>query len=320
MMKKILVFVLLFLSILTATGWLLFFDASRESTVIPDTAMATNFDKINMIEIAQGRNQALILGSKNQQSQISLFDLKKGKPSHRLFQSTAALAVTEMGFSADRTKAIAIRHNHAEIWDLATGQSLRKISVEKPLHFISGKPNTMALGTQHKQQSAVIVDAQTNDILTGVQLTPQFHTILAFSPDGKLALATYKENESDSALQLGLYETAAGKLVKTFPGKGLEQAIFSPGSRYLLIHNSPSKQFEVWGWESDSPLHIFKADDNYPIWSCKFSYNNHYLLIHGQVWDLKSGELLGRLSFPDTLVTCAAFSKDNLTGLAGCQD
>jgi WD40 repeat protein len=249
--------------------------------------------------------------------------------------------------SEDGKTLLASGDGSLRIWDLATGQEVKR--VEDPLFkrriipTPDGKlwlmpfqyPDIPGLGMECR-----LIDPHTHKVVRILERTEKTNSATCFSPDGKLFFA--RMNNQGGCV----WDVASGKLVTTPLFDKIEGSIegfqFAPNGRLVAVGTA------------SLPLHLLDARSGQVVWIADrvgFQGRNHAfspdsrLLAGGQLnvnelclFDAPTGKVLAQLKWqqdqtlipglpfpqpdPNRLagVACVAFAPDGRTFLAACAD
>ena len=174
-----------------------------------------------------------------------------------------------------------------------------------------------------------IYDAETGAEITVLQQPDRGYGKIAFSPDGNvLACAT----DSNGRGEVQLWDTAAGKFVRTLPSPtDISSLFFSEDGTKIACAGSFGR-VHVWEIDPETPPVLVKDirlyfDSWSDLWRTELSPDRRFLAIaipnwqnqdfSIQLWDGQTGELLHTLKDHTRWVTALTFSPDSKTLVSG---
>jgi YVTN family beta-propeller protein len=136
--------------------------------------------------------------------------------------------------------------NLIDVIDTASKQVTDSIAVPPNPHWIVFGKNGRFYVTDHMSTTVTVVNAQTNGIITEIEVGETPHSI-AISPDGsRLAVTSFNGNE------VFLVNTATDKMIAQIPvGRNPLEIAYSPDGRYIFTANN-----------EDNTVTVINAADN----------------------------------------------------------
>jgi RNA polymerase sigma factor (sigma-70 family) len=151
-------------------------------------------------------------------SDVRVWETATGRSRHH-FPVPGSGAVSVCLSPDGRTLAAGVGKGEVHLWDLAAGKlghTLAACPHGVDVYLLAFSPDGKRLATQaHGMQSIRLWDVASGKELPGVEGPATQMEGLAFAPDGKTALTV------DSEGAVWLWDAAAGKLLRRFPGSGL---------------------------------------------------------------------------------------------------
>jgi WD40 repeat protein len=177
---------------------------------------------------------------------------------------------------------------------------------------VAWSPDGRLLALARSDDEICSRDAATGAVVRTLAGTEGCHAV-AFSPDGKLLAVgdSYNRWESNAQGRVLVWETATGRLVRTFKGHGklVTSVAFSPDGRRLASGGDGAC---VWDLASGKQVRRFPGSGNF-TYALAFSPDGRELVAGGKeavVWDLSSGEELCRRGGRHRWVAAVALSPD----------
>jgi WD40 repeat protein len=273
----------------------------------PVTGIAFNHDGKRLASVATKVSKKGVQGT-----EITLWDLEKGKPTHRLPIAWAS----SVAFSPDGKLVAA----GTKVWEAATAKEICTL----PIKAISlGVGEALAFHPQG-QRIAVITGktVQLFSALNGQEEGPKFqpHKLelngVAFSPDGQRLAA-------GSTAQMGgffqsrtviVWDVKSGKQLKTFAHpNGVLGVAFSPKGD-LLASAGGDLTVRVWDIAQGTEKRLFQGHTSL-VQAVAFSPDGKHLVSTSwdqmiRVWEVATGKELGTFKGHTAQVLGVAFSKD----------
>jgi serine/threonine-protein kinase len=130
--------------------------------------------------------------------------------------------------------------NLIDVIDTASKQLTDTIAVPPNPHWIVFGKNGRYYATDHMSTTVTVLNAQTNAIITEIQVGETPHSI-AISPDGsRLAITSFSGNE------VFVVNTATDKMIAQIPvGRNPLEIAYSPDGRYLFTANNEDNTVTV---------------------------------------------------------------------------
>ena len=145
---------------------------------------------------------------------------------------------------------------------------------------------------------------------------------VAFSPDSRHIVS----GSNDKTLKL--WETASGRLVRTFEHRGYVKATFNPDGQYI-VSGANDKTLKLWETSSGRLVRTFEGNEE-SVLSVAFSPDGQYI-VSGLVvnkltdktlklWETASGRPVRTFEGHDSSVRSAVFSPDGQYIVSGSDD
>jgi RNA polymerase sigma factor (sigma-70 family) len=273
------------------------------------------FDAVDTLAFSPDGNRIWTMaGDRN----LRAWETATGKEG-RTLETSAGLPLC-VAFSADGRLAATggEQDKTAHVWELATGKELQRLVTADVIGALAFSPDGRTLATANRWQRA---EVRLWDVSTGRLLhqlpapAEQGNTVvsLAFTPDGRvLAGATY-----DGIVCFWDPATGAESLPQLKVSDHCQHAAFSPDGRTLGVDNMNGT---VCLYETATGKERLRCQG----WPFCFSPDGR-LLASGRddavaVWDLASGEEVGRFAGHAGDIASLAFSADGTRLASGSQD
>ena len=219
-------------------------------------------------------------------TEIRLWDASSGTLTRSIGESGSR---SRVAFSPDGTRLLAGRYNALDLWDVASGRRVRRITTLTPEH---------------------------------VAFSADGSRLLAFVPDPIMPDPRAKRLGNVVA-----WDAASGQRLLSFKtGSGLAEAVaFSPAGTGFLSEPERDQPFSMWDVASGKVLHTFgDTDDTSHVRASAFATDGAYVAsghINGalRLWEPASGKLVRTLRHAKS-VDAVAFSRDGTRLLSGSAD
>jgi WD40 repeat protein len=221
---------------------------------------------------------------------LYLWDVTTGKEVRRFPGHTAQ--VHGVAFTPDGRRAVSgASDGTLRVWDVQAGTQVRSVATHVSVRDLSVSPDGRRVLTAGWDGSVRLWDLETGEPVREFLGHKDPVLSVAFSPDGKQALSGGLDHT------MRLWDVDSGREVRPFPvhPTGLTNVAFAPDGRRAL--STSGARYLPGGRYVPAP------EDN-----CL------------RVWDLASGQQLGRFEAPGQVPISAAFSPDGRLILAGSVD
>lgn len=254
----------------------------------------------------------LVTGS---QESVILWDAASGKELRRFDGLRRGQYRSELAFAPNNQSLVYTNIDKVRHWDLVADKELA--SWERSwVRAVSPDLGWLVSDTGAPRAHVVVRDARTGEQRFQADTLIQFLSSRIFSPNSKqVAVAGLGSCR--------VYETASGTLLHSFrlPRNGrIATMAFSPDGRCLLIGDSQDGRVHLWELASNQPRRQWQAQASRPGRSTEtlalaFSCDGKRLATGGSdasvaLWDVVSGQELGRFQGHQGEVNALAFSPD----------
>ncbi|WP_247370461.1 caspase family protein [Bradyrhizobium sp. CW10] len=232
-----------------------------------------------------------------------------------------SMEVAPLAFSADG-KQIATGADGLRLWDVATGQVLRKIETQFFPYALAFSPDGSRLLSGNYGTRAQLWDVASGKLIRSFEghesSVGSVIWAVAFSPDDTRVLSG---SSRDGTARL--WNASTGELLRTFGGhaNGVRSVAFSPDGK-RIVTGTGSGTARLWSAETGQLLHSFKGYSDW-ISSVTFSPDGERILLGSldrttpEVWDTTSGQLLQTFGRARARGRSVAFSPNGAYALAG---
>jgi WD40 repeat protein len=209
------------------------------------------------------------------------------------------------------------------IWDLKTGQQMKRWSSADGVWSLGFSPDGQRLATTGNGKSVTLFDPGTGRTVGQLEGHEGKVTYLTWSADGKL-IATGDEIQGDGGRLTGhvkIWDAASGKLQRTLPEFpwGIRNLAFNPDSTQLAVPVESPADLTIWDVKSGEKVRSFKppVSPNTVAWDREGKQLGVVGFRRLEVWDVASGNSI-LVREPDGLyLRGVAFSPDGKTVAAG---
>ena len=205
-------------------------------------------------------------------SVTSILEIPSGQEIARL--DTAFGGVSQFSFTPD-SKYVATVGKKAQVWELATGQEIKRFKADDEVYAVAFSPDGQYLATGSDDKTAQVWPWNRSNLLD------ETYGIL-FSPDGKYI---GRIEQDDTAT---IWEKANEQKILTI--KDTQGMGFSKDGYFVTVQTDNTvKVFDI-----SRQKQIFQMPHEEEIWGIQLSPNSKYLAIREsetlKVWDLKTGK------------------------------
>jgi WD40 repeat protein len=249
----------------------------------------------------------------NSSTRVQLWDLSSQQPISPALGTTAY----KISFSPEGDSLLTSGYSGAELWDIATGQMLRRFSAtEDRMIDAAFSPMGNMVATVGTDGNVIIWNTATAEELKRVEYTPAL-TSLAFSPTGN-AVAFGGE---DHLVQI--WDIENGTRLRWLSGHQapVTEIAFSQDGRYIVTgdeHDAPRL------WTSEGAFLRSLGEELQDIDDIVFGPGSKIVAAtektysegNVQVWDTETGALLQQLTYSSTLTALAFHPLNQLIATA----
>ncbi|MCZ6691280.1 MAG: hypothetical protein O7H41_16965 [Planctomycetota bacterium] len=261
-------------------------------------------------------------------SSVHIWDVESGR--HRLELASHGSGVTAVAISPDGSMlASASWDRTILIWDLATGDELRKLELragENAAYGLAFSPDGKTLASANYDRTVRLWDPRTGKVIRELEGHGSTVFSVAFSRDGKILAADVAD------LKLFLWDPETGKLIREIDRTGgatrsivhrAHPVAFSPDGETLASAGGDSA-IHFWDLRTGRELQGSGGHDGY-VCAVTFSPDGRTLASAGgdstiRLWDLGSREEIRELLGHREGVCSLAFSPDGKTLASGSMD
>jgi WD40 repeat protein len=278
------------------------------------------------------------------QTQLANCDILQTHSPYARFQTTATLAndrrnkIETVAFSPDGKLAIAgTRRGLARIWDLVRRQPIHDINLADIHPLIHSNQHdgrqVRWVGFTPDSQTALISSVYGTVVVWSLLLQDVAQTMQGYSPiastllDGQYLVAAATETDAGLRDYLRIGNIKTGRQTRTIGNTDLVNAIALCAPQNLLCTGHDKGDIKLWNWATGEFLTTYQ----HPCWvHAVLLHPEEPLLISAgggfirdytiQLWDTRSGAVMGILAGHDGNINCMALSPDGHVLVTGSKD
>lgn len=296
----------------------------RTSRAIRNSAILETPERVAPVRGMALSPDGSTIASGDQNGHITLWDARSGEKFRQMGEAGDGETshVRALAFSPDGQRLLSASTGQIILWDVGRGEPIRQLEGHAVSEDISGlafHPDGRRALSGSFDDTAIIWDVETGQILDQLKGHSQDVHSVAFSPDGSRAYTSSRDRS------IRVWDTETGEEAQRLVGHTslVTRMAFTADGRRLLSASS-DKNLVLWEVSSGSPIRQLEGHTDQVVgvaispdghWGLSGSYDGS-----ARLWDLSTGEEIARLLGHKNAVREVAFTPDGQRAITNSLD